>query len=191
MFVTFNMAAGQRVEFREAFDFIRIMDAASSLNVEFFRDGREVDEANGVGVGYSEKFAKACDMLAITNGATAQTVSFATRLGSAVAYDRPPTGNVIAESKTTNSATWQMRSIGPVAANLCFDNQNRRVAIIQNQSQTGVLWIGFGGNVPGVNNGYRLGPGETLYQDGPICWKAILGYADTAGTQVYCGELNA
>lgn len=191
MFLTLNMTAGQRVEFREAFDFIRVMGADSTISLEFFRDGREVDEANGVGVGYSEKFAKACDMVAITNGATAQTISFATRLGSQVAYDRPPTGAVVAEHKTTSSATWQMRSVGPAAANLVFDNQARRSVMIQNQSQTGTLWIGWGGNVPNINQGYRLGPGETFYLDGPLCWKAILGYADTAATQVYCGEALA
>lgn len=191
MFLTINLTAGQSVEFVEQYDHLRIMEATAGVTLEFYRAGREVDEALGVATGYSESFAQPCDKLRITNGGTAQVVAFATRLGSKVSYDKPPTGAVVAETKATNSATWQMRSIGTAAANLLFDSANRRVVIIQNQSQTGVLWLGFGGKVPGVNQGYRLGPGETFYQDGPICWKAVLGYAEQAATQVYCGEFLA
>lgn len=185
MFITLNMAAGQRVEFREAFDFIRVMDAASTINVEFFRDGREVDEANGVGVGYSEKFAKSCDMVAITNGATAQAVSFATRLGSAVAYDRPPTGAVsvtdVAQCPDIAEGTI---SVGTASTILGGWSPRRRSVLIQNQSDTATIWVSFNNGLATVGNGFRIRPGETFYNDLVSCPKVVNAVSDQAATPV-------
>lgn len=188
MFLTLNLTAGQAVEFVEQYDHLRLMDAASGVTLEFYRAGREVDEALGVATGYSESFAQPCDKLRITNGATAQTVTFATRMGSKVSYDKPPTGAVtVTGTATTDVAQCADVSegnvvVGTASVLIAPWDTRRRGLMLQNQSDTATIWIAFNGSLAAVGNGMRLKPGETFYHDTVLCMKSIYGISDTAGT---------
>lgn len=193
MFSTITLAANQRVEFVEPFDFIRVMDTTAAVSLEFYRQGREVDEANGVTAGYSESFANPCDRLAITNGATAQTITVATRLGSKVEYDKPPTGNVSVtnmpavlsiESQAAAVSQWSA-SVGTSSALLTGANNNRRAVIVQNKSATATIWVNVANQPATVGSGLKIGPGESFTWETRVStmqWNAI---AD-AGTNEIC-----
>lgn len=168
MFLTMNLAAGQVVEFVEQFDHVRLMEAASGLSMEFYRAGREVDEALAVATGYSESFAQPCDKLRITNGATAQAVTFATRLGSKVSYDKPPTGAVEVVKNTARRGMmyWGVSVVGTASSVIKYDNLARGYLLMANQSDTGTVWVRFNGSMTTtaatVGMGLKLGPGESF-----------------------------
>lgn len=185
MFITINLTAGQRVEFREVYDFVRIMESTAAVTLEFFRKEREVDEAVGVVSGFSETFEAPCDRLVIVNGATAQAVTFATRQGSRVEYDRPPTGNVavtdVAQCPDVYEATFL---VGTASAVLVYASLRRRSMMVQNQSDSATVWLSFNNADPAIGNGFRLRPGETFYNDLVSCPKAVKAIADQAGAPV-------
>lgn len=200
MFITINLTAGQRVEFREVYDFVRIMESTAAVNLEFFRKEREVDEAVGVVSGFSETFEAPCDRLVIVNGATAQAVTFATRQGSRVEYERPPTGNVaitnmggqfVANLKAVASVVGGNSEI--ISTGQVFVN-NRRFLAIQNKS-SGSIWIGFTtwGRTPDnapitADNGLEIEAGQTFQCDGFAPTGFIICVAQVAGAKVLVVE---
>lgn len=196
MFSTITLAANQRVEFVEPFDFIRVMDTTATVSLEFYRAGREIDEANGVTAGYSESWAEPCDKLAITNGTTAQTITVATRLGSRVEYDQPPTGNVSVmntpsvsvtntPSVTTTAAAaaavnqWQA-TVTSASQTIMNGTPGRRAFMIQNKSATGTVWLNLTGAAATQAAGVRLMPGETFTMDQRVPVGAITAIGDIA-----------
>lgn len=185
MFITINLTAGQRVEFREVYDFVRIMDSTAAVNLEFFRKEREVDEAVGVVSGFSETFEAPCDRLVIVNGATAQAVTFATRQGSRVEYDRPPTGNVAVTDVTQCPDVSELTAVvGTASMVLAGWSPRRRSMMIQNQSDSATVWLSFNNAGVSVGTGFRLRPGETFYNDLVSCPKVVNAIADQAGATV-------
>lgn len=189
MYQTITIQAGQRVEFIEAFDFVRVMDATGLLSLEFHREGREVDEAQGVGLGYSESFAKPCDKLVIVNDeAGPQTVKFATRLGSRVAFDKPPTGSVsvtnipqvIVMPTTTTLFAQVQKTVTNASAQMVPFNSIRKGLTVQNKSETGSVWINVTGAAATQANGIRIKPGETFSMDGRVSGQAITAIGDIA-----------
>lgn len=198
MFTTITLTANQRVEFVEPFDFIRVMDTTAAVSLEFYRQGREVDEANGVTAGYSESFAQACDRLAITNGTTAQTITVATRLGSKVEYDRPPTGNVsvtntptvLAAPLGTSNVKQAGVTVGVGQVAIATANTNRKGLLIQNNSDTGTIWVNFAAQPPNTTSGLKIRPGETFASDSRVSMLQLNAISDTAGCAVTVVEFE-
>lgn len=198
MFTTITLAANQRVEFVEPFDFIRVMDTTATVSLEFYRAGREIDEANGVTAGYSESWAEPCDKLAITNGTTAQTISVATRLGSRVEYDKPPTGNVsivgtaqvIATMDGAAVTTQTQPTVGTASAQLLAANGSRKAMILQNKSQTATVYLNLAGAAATVAAGLRVRPGETFTWDQRVTKAQVNAIADAATSDLCLLEMT-
>jgi hypothetical protein len=95
MHLSTTIAGGSRLEFTEAGDYFRLMEATAPLTVEFYHQGRMVSKAEDVGAGYAERFTggRSFDRFVIAS-TTGQVVKIATRQGGEVFYDTPPTGVV-------------------------------------------------------------------------------------------------
>ncbi|WP_151446726.1 hypothetical protein [Lacisediminimonas profundi] len=94
MYINQPLTAGARYEFSEPIDYIYILTAATAdLTMEWYRQGRKVDEVQNVGAGYAEFFREPIDRIVIVSTG-GQTVKFATRLGAEIRNDTPPNGNV-------------------------------------------------------------------------------------------------
>lgn len=162
MHITFALTAGQRVEFYEPGDFFRLMAATSDLTVDYYRNGKEIAEAVGVTVGYAEKFeGEGFDRFVITNGATAQTVTIASRNGSSVQYDTPPNGQVTVTN--TGSASWMQagRTVTTTSSTIANTNAARRYLLIQNKDTTGNIWVNVA-TTASQANGIKVEPGGSI-----------------------------
>lgn len=198
MFITINLTAGQRVEFREVYDFVRIMESTAAVTLEFFRKEREVDEAIGVVSGFSETFEAPCDRLVIVNGATAQSVTFATRQGSRVEYDRPPTGNV-AITNTGGLFQSALKTVNAVAGTNSevisgLIAGTRRYLAIQNKSAVSI-YIAFTnwGQTPNnavltADAGLEIEAGQTMTWEGFAPTGFVICVAQSAGAKVLVVE---
>ena len=157
----FSMTAGQIVEFYEPSDFFRLLSANNPVKIEYYRNGAEISEADGVTTGYAEKFNDSgFDRVRITS-ATAQTVSFITRMGSEVFFDAPPTGDVKITGKTGPISQYT-RTVGMVSIPIINALVPNRYIFIQNKSASGSIYLSFTGNDATVADGFRLGPGESM-----------------------------
>lgn len=160
---TVTMAANEVKEYKALADFFRVLAATSTLTVRFYYQGRQISEAEGVELGYAEEFvAGPFDAIQIENGPNAQTLQFVTRLGSRVAYDKSPVGNVFVTN--TGGAFVQGRtSVGSGAVSqLMAANAIRRRIFIQNNTAGQFLRLTFDGSDPTAANGLRLVPGDLL-----------------------------
>lgn len=89
-----TLAAGETKEFYDLGDFFRLMKSTDPITVRFYYQGREVVVAENIERGYAERFRVGQFDRFTVYSATAQTISFAARLGNEVSYDVPPTGAV-------------------------------------------------------------------------------------------------
>ncbi|WP_290874920.1 hypothetical protein [Aquabacterium sp.] len=198
MYQTITLTAFQRVEFTDSFDFVRVMSAPQALDLEFHRDGREIDEAVAIGTGYSERFAKPCTKLALINGATAQTVTVATRLGAVVEFDKPPTGDVNVLTMPSVAVINQgaagvnqfQSSVTTASGTMMNGTPTRKAFMIQNRSATGTIWVNLSGGTATQVAGIRIRPGETFNMDTRVPVGAITGIGDAANSDITIVELT-
>lgn len=163
MHISFALTAGQRVEFYEPGDFFRLMAATSDLTVEYYKNGKEIAEAVAVTVGYAEKFEEGgFDRFVITNGATAQTVTIATRNGSTVQYDTPPNGQVTVTNNASTSFTHAQKTVTTTSSAMLTSNANRRYLLIQNRDTVGNIWVMLNGATATQAAGIKIEPGGSL-----------------------------
>ena len=166
MFQTITLTAGQRLEFHERGDFVRLMSATAPVTIDFYRAGAEIAEATSVGAGYAERFLGGeFDRLMVTS-ATAQTIQLVTRLGNEVLYDTPPVGNVqVTNAPSVSGAfTQEFRAVAPIAVGVSITmtlaNANRRALHIQNIS-TVDIFLTFDGSTA-TTNGFKLKPDQII-----------------------------
>lgn len=180
MHITFALTAGQRVEFYEPGDFFRLMAATSDLTVDYYRNGKEIADAVGVTVGYAEKFeGEGFDRFVITNGATAQTVTIASRNGSSVQYDTPPNGQVTVTNTGGTAWNFQQKTVTTTAAVMIATNAARRYLFIQNKDNTGNIWIQFGAN-PTITTGIKIEPGASFEMANFVATNGVYAIGDIA-----------
>lgn len=164
------LQAGIPVQFSDLGDFFRLMAANGALDVEFFYNGQLVVDGEGVTEGYSEHFTSGqYDKIQITS-AGGDTVSFVSRLGNVVDYNKPPVGNV-AITNTAGPFTHVQASVTNVDQVLIAANAQLRIAEIQNNSAAGVLRLKLDGTAASPTIGIRVQPGGM--------WSAPAGYVMT------------
>lgn len=153
-----TMSAGQTVEFYEPGDFFRLLSANQPIKVEFYRNGAEISEAAGVTTGYAEKMRIGeFDRVRIYS-ATAQTVSFVTRMGADVYFDAPPTGSVTI-ANVNGAFTNSQHTVTNVSGQLRAANAARRYLLIQNNDAAGDVYVEVDGAAATVAAGVKIPPG--------------------------------
>jgi hypothetical protein len=158
MFNSFSLSAGQLIEFNEPGDFFRILAADAPVTVRYYYAGREIAEAEGVGAGYAEKFkAGTFDRLTIYS-ASAQALQVVTRLGSEVAYDEPPVGNVSVVN-TSGAFTQAQATVTNASGQLLAAKATRRYLLVQNNDAAGVIYLALDGAAATVGRGIKIDPG--------------------------------
>lgn len=169
-------SANETKTYSEAGDFFRIMICTFDVNVVFYYQGREVFKADTVNSGYWERFRTGIFDRFTINSPTAQTLQFASRLGSDVGFDKPPTGNV-AVTNTAGAYTNGRATVNStVVTTLLAANASRRFAEIQNNDGAVYMRFTTDGTNPNTAAGMRLGPGQS--------WTSPAGFAPT-------GAINA
>jgi hypothetical protein len=167
MLNSFNLAAGQLIEFNEPGDFFRILAAVAPVTVRYYNKGREIAEAEGVGAGYAEQFkADSFDRITIYS-ATTQDMQVVSRFGSVVSYDEPPVGNVSVVN-TSGPFTQTRVSVGTSSATVMAFGTNRRYLLIQNKDAAATVYLTFNNTAATVANGVRLEPGESIEFQGYV-----------------------
>lgn len=166
MLVNITTTAGKRLELSEVGDFFRLMKSTNPVKVEYYFQGRQIAQADGVGSGYAEKFlSDRFDRIAITSD-TAQALQFVSRLGNEVSYDAPPTGDV---NIAAPALTWSSfaGSVYPAGTAIAVERPTRRYLLIQNNHATETLSFSLTGHpMAGVDNRVHLLPGDSFVQDG-------------------------
>lgn len=180
MHITFALTASQRVEFYEPGDFFRLMAATAALDVIYYKNGKEVAEAEAVTVGYAEKFeGEGFDRFVIVNGATAQTITIASRNGSTVQYDTPPNGQVSVTNSNGGNWTQQAKTITSTSSLIAGSNANRRYLLLQNNSTTGTIYLQFGSTAT-TTTGIKIEPGGSYEMSGFVSTNALHCIGDIA-----------
>lgn len=160
MQINTTISAGQRLEFFDRGDFLRILSATNNLTVEFYKNGVEVAEASNIGAGYAEKFAEWFDKIAITSDTT-QAIQVVIRLGNDVRYDTPPNGNVTiiaAASTFTNT----QKTVTTTSATIVAANAGRRYLMIQNNDATGDIFVRLDGVTATAATGIKISASGSL-----------------------------
>lgn len=175
--ITIN--AGQPVEINQRGDFFRLLGSINSdIQVDFYRNGKEVAEATNIGGGYAEKFGEFFDRVVIKSAST-QPISFTIRLGNEVYFDAPPTGAVNVQN-VRGPATQAAATVTTASAQLLATNAARRFLLIQNKDPAGVIWLNFAGAAATQANGVRIGPGDSLSLEAWVPTGAIFAIGDIA-----------
>lgn len=191
MLNTFAIAAGQMMEFHEPGDFFRIMAASDPVTVRYYRNGKEISEAPGVGRGYAERFlADQFDRITI-HSATAQTLQVVVRLGHEVAYDVPPVGDVQV-TNTPGVTVLNVRgafaqsavAVGVASAVIAPANAARRYLMVINNHATAQIWLNVAGGTASAASGITLGPGDSYELQGYVPTGAITAIASATATAV-------
>lgn len=179
-----TMSAGQTVEFYEPGDFFRLLKADQAVKVEFYRNGAEISEAEGVTTGYAEKMRQGeFDRVRIYS-ATAQTVSFVTRMGADVYFDAPPTGSVTVQNVNgafTQAQVPAVTNSGSVV--ILAAKANRRYLLVQNKALTGDIFIQLNGDAATTLTGIMIPAGDSFECQG-FCTTASISAIGTISLNV-------
>lgn len=161
MIQTPTLAAGETKEYYDLGDFFRLMRSTDPITVRFYYMGREVFVAEGIERGYAERFRVGqFDRLTVYS-ATAQTISFAARLGNEVSYDVPPTGDVNINN-THGAFTQAQATVTNASALLVAANPARRYLLVQNNDPSGIIYVTLDGSAATTAKGIKVGPGGSL-----------------------------
>jgi len=169
MIINETIPAGGMLEYTEEADFFRILAAGGTLDVIFYRQGREVARAEQIGAGYSEQFTHAFDKIRITSAAQ-NTFSLALRLGNTITYDMPPNGAV------NGSFNQIIKTVTPTSAQILPANSARRYLLIQNRSPDKEAFISLNG-ANALSNGLCIEAGGSIELSGFVPVGAVTAAA--------------
>lgn len=179
MHLTTTLTAGQRIEFFGQGDFFRLMAATAAIDISYYNNGREIAEANGVQVGYAEKFEEMnFERISITS-ATAQTITFATRLGNQVWYDTPPNGQVTV-TNVNGAFTNLQATVTNASTTIDAASPSRRYLLIQNNDATGDIYVRLDGGVATLLTGVKIPAGGSYELTGFVPNGAITAIGSIA-----------
>jgi hypothetical protein len=181
------IGAGNRIEYAEPANFLRILGAETAvIKIDFFRAGAIVASVEDVGAGYAESFDIPIDRVAISS-AVEQNVSIVLRLGSDIRYDTPPTGDV--NVKNVNGLFNQWTQSAGIAAKLVSPAKiNRRYLLIQNNHPALDVYLDMTGGNP-FNGGVKIEAGGSYELSGFVPTNAItIGSPDGENNSVVVVE---
>lgn len=176
MYQQTTLSAGVAVEFQEAADFVRILEATPvDLQLIFYAAGKEIARADNIGEGYAEKVAGGFDKIRMTS-ASGGLVEFVMRLGGDVRYDKPPTGSIVIVTATTLANTAAV-SVGTAATALVAASASRKRVVFYNAG-TADVWLGAAG-ITTATGALKIAAGETWVEtDAPgAAWFGVSGTA--------------
>lgn len=179
MHITTTFTAGQRMEFHTPGDFFRLMAATSTLDISFYKNGREVTEANAVSVGYAERFRDSeFDRVSIYSAA-AQTITMATRLGNDVWNDTPPNG-LVTVTNVNGAFTNAQATVTNASTTAKAANAARRYLLIQNNDATGDIYVRLDGGTATTTTGVKIPAGGSYEVTGYVPTGAITAIGSIA-----------
>lgn len=182
--LTTNIGANQRLEFSIVGDFFRLMQATLPVMVQYYRNGAEIAEAVDVAAGYAERFRNIkFDRVAITNGATLQSIQIAARDGNEVSYDTPPVGNV-SITNVNGAFTQQGHSISTTSTQLRAANSSRRYLLIQNRDPSINLYVNLTGGTANTSTGVLI-PAGGSYEIAGFCPTGQINAVVGSGTNSF------
>lgn len=171
---SYTLAANERLPIQRVGDFVRVLTAATSLEIAP-EDTERVEVRQGIGVKFDSEFT----FVALYNGATPQTVEL--YVGSGTVDDARLNGavNALIEPGSTGVNTADV-TIANAATNTIAANGSRRKLVVGALStNTGSLRAGF--NV-GATTGVELQPGLSYTFESTA---AIKIYNGTGANQNY------
>lgn len=176
-----TIGAGATLEFQDVGNFFRLMKAAVDLDIHFYWRGAQLVDAEGVSVGYSERFAEPFDKIQIINKtAGADTISFVSRMGNSVGYDIPPIGNVNVVNAVNGAFTHAQASVTNADNTILAASASRRYVLIQNNSAAAVLRVQLDGTAASATKGIRVQPGGSLELPFWAATNALHAFMETA-----------
>lgn len=185
--VTIN--AGQTLEYYDPGDFFRLLEATAPVSITFYKQGKEVSEAENVGEGFAEKFRVGdFDRIRI-HSATTQALQFVIRLGADVYYDKPPTGTVVLAGQQGAFANQPLTVSNVGDITLRAAKPTRRYLLIQNQDPASTFNIRFDGASASLM-GLKLGPGESIEFQGFVPSEAVIAVGSVASATPNCFVLE-
>lgn len=153
-----TFTAGETKEFYDLGDFFRLMSSSAEVTVRFYFQGREIFVAEGVTLGYAERFiAGQFDRFTVYS-AQAQTLQFVARLGNEVSYDVPPTGAVTI-SNTAGAFTQSQKTVTNASTSMLAANAARRYLLIQNNDPGGDIYVTLDGTAATTAKGIKIAAG--------------------------------
>lgn len=182
MLQTVTLTAGQTVEFKELANFFRVLAASAAVDVRFFKAGRVIADAIGVGAGYAERWRdEEFDAVTIYS-ASAQDVQFVIRRGNEVFFDAPPTGavNVTSMVPPRSGPTQAAATVTNASASLVAAKANRSYLLIQNKDAAGNIWLNLAGAAATQANGVKIPPGGSLELNCNMLTAQIFAIGDIA-----------
>lgn len=153
-----TIAAGQRLTINEDGDFFRYLEGTGALNLTYYKQGREITDADEIKPGYAENFVNlSFDRIEIYSAST-QQIQFVTRYGSTVQYDAPPTGNV---NLTGMQGPFDQAAatVTNASAQLVPVNGLRRYLLIQNNHATADIYLNLAGDAATTASGIKIEAG--------------------------------
>lgn len=181
MLVTYSAGAASFTKFAEKGDFLRLMKTDFPVDIFFYRDGAEVERAEGVGGGYSERFAEYFTEFQIYS-AVAQDIQFVAREGNVVGYDQPPEGLVRVSNVNGGFVQQTKTNLTNVAQTVLPQNLLRRYLLIQNNDAGLSLRVKLDGAAATAADGVLLTPGGALELANFVPTGAVSLICTTAGT---------
>ena len=154
--VTIN--AGQMLEYFEPGDFFRLLDAAGPLDLRFYFQGKEIARAPNVGEGYAERMRTGQYDRVQIESATTPAISFVSRFGADVFYDKPPTGAVTIQGEQ-GPFTQAQKTVTNASGQLLAAKANRRYLLIQNNDASGVIYVTLDGTAATTAKGIKIDAG--------------------------------
>lgn len=174
-----TIGAGQTLEYFEPGDFFRLMEASGPVSITFYRQGKEVSEAENIVEGYAEKFRVGdFDRIQIYS-ATTQALQFVIRLGQDVFYDKSPTGDVQLVGQQGAFAQAQ-KTVTNASAQLLAANQTRRYLLIQNNDASGDVFVTLDGGAATTAKGIKIVAGGSYECAGYVPSGAIFAIGNIA-----------
>lgn len=181
MLVTYRAGAGSLTKFAEKGDFLRLLKTDFPVDVYFYDNGKELERAEGVGAGYSEKFTGYFSEFVIFSGVE-QDIQFVARDGNVVGYDAPPEGLVRVSNVNGAFAQQTKTNLTNVAQIVLPQNMLRRYLLIQNNDAGLSMRVKLDGTAATAADGVLLTPGGALELANFVPTGAVSLICTTAGT---------
>jgi intracellular sulfur oxidation DsrE/DsrF family protein len=186
MFIKTQLNAGEVKEYKEVGNFFRLMESERELTVIYYVLGSEIARAEYVKGGYAEMFGREFDAVKIIS-ASGQNAQFVIRNASNVYYDTPPVGNVNVVNNNGTFSQFVETVNSDADIQLLPINQSRHYLMVQNLSESQVVYLSFSGVVV-IGAGIKLHPGAAFAAENFTPSNEVRALANEDGASVIVVE---